>query len=280
MNEKPGKIKVAEVEKVKLSISNIGWLKECDEAVYDKMKKLGYSGLEIAPTRLFPERPYDRLEQAGQWSGQLADRYGFVVSSMQSIWFGRQEKLFGSLEEKKALLAYTMRAVDFAQTVGCQNLVFGCPKNRVLLPGADALDAVAFFRELGEYAAEHDTVIGMEANPPVYHTNYINDTRAALELIDRVDRAGFRLNLDAGTMIENKESADELKGSVFLINHVHISEPGLKPIEKRDLHLELRDILRTEGYRGFISIEMGKTEETDVLERAMLYVKEIFGQCR
>jgi sugar phosphate isomerase/epimerase len=88
---------------------------------------------------------------------------------------------------------------------------------------------------------EKGTVIGMEANPPIYNTNYINDTLSALELIKEVNSEGFKLNLDIGTMIENKEPVDELVGNVNMINHVHISEPNLKPIEKMTLHRELKN---------------------------------------
>ena len=52
---------------------------------------------------------------------------------------------------------------------------------------------------------------GMEANPPIYHTNFINDTQSAIELIEIVNSKGFRLNLDVGTMIENQESVSTLQ---------------------------------------------------------------------
>ena len=78
-------------------------------------------------------------------------------------------------------------------------------------------------------------------------------------------------------MVQNNESVDGLAGKVILINHVHISEPGLKPIERRQLHKELRDILSAEKYQGFVSIEMGKTENLGDIENAMCYLKEIFG---
>lgn len=52
--------------------------------------------------------------------------------SMQSIWYGRTEKLFGTEEERNLLLDYTKSAVDFAAAIGCKNLVFGCPKNRCI----------------------------------------------------------------------------------------------------------------------------------------------------
>ena len=43
----------------KLAASNIGWTAAQDETVWQWMKDLGYSGLEIAPTRLFPDAPYE-----------------------------------------------------------------------------------------------------------------------------------------------------------------------------------------------------------------------------
>ena len=133
-----------------------------------------------------------------------------------------------------------------------------------------------FFKVLGDYAASIETVIGMEANPIIYNTNYINDTRAAIELIRKVNSDGFKLNLDVGTMIYNQEDIDELVGNVGLINHVHISEPGLKPIESREIHSKLKDILLSEGYMGFVSIEMGKVDNAEILEETTKYIAEVY----
>ncbi len=261
----------------KLSISNIAWQADEDTVVYEWMKKYGYDGLEIAPTRIFPEAPYERLEEAGNWAAALQEQHGFVVPSMQSIWFGRQEKLFGTAEERQILLEYTKKAVDFAEAVGCRNLVFGCPRNRAVPEGATADGAVSFFREAGEYAAAHGTVIGMEANPPIYHTNYINDTLSALRLIEEVASKGFLLNLDVGTMIWNKEDVEELTGKVHLINHVHISEPNLAPVVAGDFHQRLRRLLEAEAYQGYISIEMGRAAEISRVEEALQSIREAFA---
>lgn len=262
---------------MKLALSNIAWDAEYDRQVYELMKKHGFTGLEIAPPRIFPEAPYDKLKEAAAWSENLKKEYAFAVPSMQSIWFGRQEKLFGSRGERQALIDYTKKAVDFASTLCCKNLVFGCPRNRAIPDGADRQIGVDFFKEIGDYAVCKDTVIGMEANPSIYNTNYINDTLSALALIKKVNSAGFLLNLDVGTMIQNDEPVDELKGSVALINHVHISEPGLRPIVKRKIHEQLRNLLIAENYRNFISIEMGKIDNLHTIENALVYVKEIFG---
>lgn len=257
---------------MRLSISNIAWQAEDDAVVYGWMKDYGFTGLEIAPTRVFPEKPYEDLNRAAAWAGEL----GFAVPSMQSIWYGRREKLFGSCEERGELLDYTRKAIDFAAAIHCGNLVFGCPSNRVLPEDADPEIGIAFFREIGNYAASKGTVIGMEANPPIYNTNYINDTASALELIEAVDSPGFQLNLDVGTMVQNGEAVSVLEGKVDRINHVHISEPGLKMIQERELHSRLAQLLR-DGYDGFVSIEMGRSEDLKNVENAMRYVKGIFG---
>lgn len=258
-----------------LGISNIGWDSKYDTVIYQWMREYGYSGLEIAPTRVFLEKPYDELEKARIWSQKLEEQYGFLIPSMQSIWYGKKERLFGSQKERKELLAYTKKAIEFAAAARCRNLVFGCPKNRIVPEGADSHSAINFFREAGDFAAAHNTVIGMEANPAIYGTNYMNDTKSVLELVEAVGSKGFLLNLDMGTMIQNQETAEEIKGHVHVINHVHVSEPNLKPIQKRELHRDIFKVLQREHYTGCISIEMGKTDLTNI-KNAMQYVREVF----
>ena len=262
---------------MKLAISNIGWAGENDGAVYEMMKELSYTGLEIAPTRIFPEAPYERIKEAGEWADRMDKEEGFCIPSMQSIWYGKNELLFGSDEDREALITYTKKAIDFAEAIGCKNLVFGCPRNRKLPDGGDPEIGVRFFKVLGDYAYEHDTVLAMEANPPIYNTNYINDTGSALELIRKVDSGGFKLNLDLGTMIENKEPVSVLKGMEGYINHVHVSEPGLKAIEKREIHKELADFLLDVSYDKFVSIEVGRQDDINSLYEMMKYVKGVFG---
>ena len=263
---------------MKLAISNIGWTALNDSEMYQYICNEGFSGIEIAPTRIFPANPYEDLQAAQNWADDLRVHYGLNIPSMQSIWYGRTEKIFGSEQERKALTDYTIQAIDFAAAIGCRNLVFGCPKNRVLDDRLAWQIGVDFFRELAAYAVEYDVVIGMEANPDIYGTNYVNTTLEALNLLAEADMSGFKLNLDLGTMIQNEESPDILRGQVQYISHVHISEPFLQPIEKRALHRKVADILREENYQGFVSIEMGKVEDLTVLKKAMAYVKEVFGK--
>jgi len=262
---------------MKLSISNIAWDEQYDGIMYHALRQNGFEGLEIAPTRIIPNRPYCHLEDAKKWQFELKETYGLSVASIQSIWYGRTEKLFGTKEEREILLNYTKEAIDFASIMKCNNIVFGCPKNRVVPKGGDETIAVPFFRELSDYACLKETVLSLEANPLIYDTNYINTTRQAIEFVRMINMANFRVNLDVGTMIENNETVDVLRGNIGLINHVHISEPKLRLIKRRQLHYELSEILKAEGYKGYISIEMGQQKDIALVQDACLYLKEVFS---
>ena len=262
---------------MRCAVSNIAWGEQEDEQMLLFLKEQGFEGLEIAPTRLFPDRPYEQKEAAARFAGELLERYGLAIPSMQSIWYGRQEKLFGSAGERHALLAYTKQAVDFAAACGCRNLVFGCPKNRLRPDGAPEETALEFFREIGAYGAQRGVVLGLEANPPIYGTNFMNATRDAFEVARRCASPGVGVNLDMGTVIAGEEELCLPPEDVALISHVHISEPGLAPVEKRPLHQTLARQLQAGGYRGFVSLEMGAGAGLRQVQACAAYIKEVFA---
>lgn len=260
---------------MKLSISNIAWVAEHDSEMYQFLKESGFQGLEIAPTRIFPETPYDNLSDAKVWSEELKGKYGLEVPSMQSIWYGHQEKLFGSKEERKVLIDYTKKAIDFAEVIGCKNLVFGNPRNRDTddVPG-NYPTAIDFFREIGDYALEHHTTIAIEPNPTIYNTRFINYTDQAVEMAYKCDSEGVKVNVDLGTIIYNEEDINYLKHIPEYINHVHISEPGLNSIEKRELHNLLFVILNNINYTRYVSIEMGSNNNLTNIKNIVDYIKK------
>lgn len=260
-----------------LAVSNIAWDSTSDLAMYDYLRKAGYQGVEIAPTRIFPHAPYNQLTEASEFSGVLKDSYNLVICSMQSIWYGKQEKLFASEAERKILLDYTKKAIDFARVTGCKNLVFGCPKNRVIQDETQYSIAIDFFNELGNYAYANNTVLAIEPNPQIYNTNFINTTEEAFALCRELNNTGIAVNVDFGTIIENSETLEAIEENIKIVNHIHISEPNLVKLEKRALHRDLAKILKHYKYEKFVSIEMKKYENIAVLKEAIDYIREVYS---
>ena len=261
---------------MKLSISNIAWDTSLNKTVYSLMKNYGFMGLEIAPTKIFLNDPYTHIAEAVEWKNQLNSCYNFEISSMQSICYGKTENIFAGNEDRESLLGHMKKVILFAEAVHCGNIVFGCPKNRNNPNNEDEFLVYPFFSKMAEYAQWHGTTLGMEANPVIYNTNYINTTESAIQLIEEIDNPSFKLNLDIGTVIQNNENLKCIEGKISFINHVHISEPYLKKIQPREIHNELSKILKNEHYNGFISIEMGTQESIDDIEEVMRYVNQIF----
>lgn len=259
---------------MKLSISNIAWPKEYDEEMYKYISNSGFCGLEIAPTRLIEDSPYFNIEEAKKIVENIYNKYKLNISSMQSIWFGRQERIFNSELERNILIEYTKKAIDFASAINCKNLVFGCPKNR----NANNLEtdykiALDFFRKIGEYARNKGVVLAIEPNPTIYNTNFINKTEEAIKLVKDIDSEGIKINLDLGTIIQNNEDISILKDNINLINHIHLSEPNLEYIKERNLHVELIKLLKNLDYGKYMSIEMKNQNNIRKVKEIINYVK-------
>lgn len=260
---------------MKLSISNIAWDANLDGEVYRYIKEKEFQGLEIAPTKLIQDHPYDQVLRAKTITKGIYEKYGLKISSMQSIWFGMNQNIFNE-EEKRFLLGYTKQAILFAEAIDCHNLVFGCPQNRSIPEGKSVDYADNFFIDIANYASKHNTCIALEANPVIYHTNFINTTDEAFMYAKRLNCEGLKVNIDLGTMIYNQEELSILEENIKWINHIHISEPFLAKIEHRELHCELRDLLERKSYNGYISIEMKTMKDITDVKSTLDYVSEVF----
>lgn len=260
---------------MKLSISNIAWNKDYDKHMYNFIDNIGFNGLEIAPTRVIETNPYENLNLAKNFLNYIKSNHKFIISSAQSIWFGKKENIFDTVEERNNLIEYTKKAIDFCRVIECTNLVFGCPKNRIMRNPNQYNIALDFFNAIGKY--DENTIISIEPNPSIYGTNFINTTEEAINFVKELNLKNIRVNLDMGTIIQNKEDISIIPNNIDFINHIHISEPNLNIIQKRDLHKNIFNILNECGYNKFVSIEMKNVNNIAEVKQIMYYIKEEFA---
>jgi len=258
---------------MKVSASNIAWSFEQDGEILALLQSLGYDGLEVAPTRLFPERPYTQPDGAKLYAAALLERYGLRVASMQSVLFGITQNLFGPEEERAFLRDYLRAGVVFAKALGCGNINFGCPKNRLIGDASQYGIAVEFFRSLSEYAAENGAVVAIEPVPAHYGGNFLNTMQQACAFVRDVGHPACMVNADTGAMVSNGEPFSVLEENIGLIHHIHLSEPNLAPVRRRAWHSRLREL----PFEGYLSLEMKKTEDPEDLRRALYYLREVAG---
>lgn len=261
---------------MKLAISNIAWDAILNDEVYSLLNENKFDGIEVAPTIWFPDAPYKHIEEAIVKSVDLKNKNGLSILSIQSICYGIMDNLFNSTEEFNSLLNHVMKSIDFASSIGCPNIVFGCPKNRIMNVSSKVEVAKDFFKLLGDYASNRRVIVSIEPNPEIYGTNFLNTTIQAIDFVKLVNHPNIRLNLDLGTMIYYKEEFASLSLKEELIGHIHISEPNLELIKLESIHFQLKELLKNIDYSRCISIEM-KKQSFDDLKRTIKFISEVFN---
>jgi D-psicose/D-tagatose/L-ribulose 3-epimerase len=251
---------------MKLAASNIAWQRAQDDAVARILTELGFSGVEIAPTAIWP-KPLEASEQEVRAYRREWESRDLPIVAMQALLFGRLDlTLFDDASTRAATREYLAGIIRLGGQLGVKALVFGSPKNRKVgnLPRAVAEEiACEFFHALGEVALEHGTALCVEPNPTVYACDFITTAREGLELVHKVGSRGFCLHLDAGGITLSQEPIDDaLKESMRVARHFHASEAQLAPLGSGTVaHERFASALREVGYDRWVSVEMRSIPE-------------------
>lgn len=270
---------------MKLTISNIAWNPDEDAAVCRLMQQYAISGVEIAPTKIWP-KPLDASDNDIASYTRYWQSCGIRVSSMQALLFGRPDlTIFETPEKRNETLRYLEGIIRLGGQLGADALVFGSPGNRRVgdLDRAQAEEiAVDFFRKVGKTAADHNTVFCIEPNPVTYGCDFVTTSAEGRDLVAKVGQQGFGLHLDAAGMTLSQEDVEaELAKSIPGLCHFHISEPNLKPIGTGGVHHALfARCLSAGGYDRWFSIEMrapGDTENVTGVEKALQAVRKYYS---
>lgn len=252
---------------MKFAVSNIAWKPDERLLAYEILAAQGVRGLEIAPGLLFDGAedvfaPEETFAQARM--REIADA-GLTLVSMQSLLFGVDGAAL--FDGEAALARFTKgmeRAIDLAGRFGIPNLVFGSPKQRIIpetMNHEHATEhAAMIFQQLGDRAASAGTIIAIEANPAVYGTNFLNDTKAVVEFVKRIEHPAIKMVLDVGAQHLNgalDQSAALIAEQSALLSHVHMSEPYLDPAPATvEAAASILQALESANYSHWVSIEM------------------------
>ncbi len=262
-----------------LAVSNIAWKRHDAPAIMQLLKKYGVTGIEVAPSKVWPDWVGSGFQSACEYRKKLADN-GFCVPAMQALLFGKKHFRVFDKNTHPEFLAHIKLVAEIAEGLGARVLVFGSPGNRRRggLGFQEAIDTAAeFFRQAGEICAGHGAVLGIEPNPAEYCCDFVNNIDDARRLVAAADCRGVKLHVDRGAMLMNGETMMQIcRNGVPDWVHYHISEPGLANAgnSSGDLPGDIK-FLRSAGYSEWLSIEMrGEEPEYEMLERALCTVRE------
>jgi sugar phosphate isomerase/epimerase len=217
--------------------------------------------------------------------------YGLSAVGSQALLYGTNGlHLFRDEKDRDELFHHLKLVCEYSGMMGAKAIVFGAPKNRWIDESICDYNeakrlATFFFRELGNHALKHNTLICIEANPVSYGCNFMTHSLMTADFVRTIDSPGVRFNFDLGTtIINNEDQAEVLRATVDVIGHVHISEPNLSTITEDTVHSRhhnrLSTILNQINYKGIISIEMSHNFDIDwrtSLISAIRYIRNEYG---
>lgn len=265
-----------------LAVSNIAWPAQLDEYVLEKLPLLGVGGLEVAPTRVWPDW---NIPTAGpeKLKRQLSG-HGLRCSSLQAVLFGKPDlSLFGTFAQRRALVEHLKVVADLAGELGAGPVVLGAPKNRDrgALSVADAIKvAVEVFAELGPHYLRCGATLCIEPNPVEYQCNFITNAAEGIDLVKAVGAEGIGLHLDAaGMLLAGDDPERSVRAAGQTLCHVHVSEPNLGSFSTphAGFHGRFAEALRAAEWKRWISIEMRSNDDAfQQIERAISYVRTVY----
>ncbi|CAN5144320.1 hypothetical protein BH11PSE9_BH11PSE9_17520 [soil metagenome] len=258
---------------LRLACSNIAWPDDQDAEALACLERHGVSGIEVAPTRLWPCWHGASLSAARRHAAEFA-ACGLALPSMQALLFDQPNaQLFGP-DGGRAFEQHLGFVAGLGAGLGATAAVLGAPRNRQRgsLDAAAATGlAVPILRRLAAVYADHGLVLALEPARPEYGGDFVTTTFEALALVQAVDHPGLGLHLDAAALHAAGERIEDVWAACAGISarpvHYQLSEPALGGFEAPQApQLHNLRFLQQQAWSGWCAIEM--RSQANGLERS------------
>jgi len=246
---------------MKLSVSNIAWRAEDDEAAFDLLVQLGVGHIELAPGRI---AQWDDLTSTrAKAYRRMLNGKGLQVSSLQAIYFGTSGmSLLGDEDEFRQFVNHTRRVAETAEALSCCPGVFGAPglKRRGELPLNVATErAVERLSIVADAISDTGFKLCLEPVPAYYGADFLMSVEDILDVVNLVGHRSICLHLDVACV---ELGGGDIAAAIALagadrIHHFHVSEKDLSGFDTPlPDHTNAATALKTVGYDKAVVIEM------------------------
>lgn len=245
---------------MRFAFSNLAWTPHDNSEVLSLLRAEGIAGIEVAPTRVWPDWE-GATPAAAEHYGRRLRNLGFEVPALQAVLFNRPEARLFDPEGAPLLVSHLTLVAELAGALGAKAVVLGAPRqrDRGTLSKEEAFGRAAeVLHHLAQTYAACGTCLCIEPNPRRYASNFIINAVEGIELVRLVSHRGFGLHLDAAAMfLEGDELATLWPDAAPLLRHFHLSEPDLGDFCHPQVPHEANlTVLASNGYAGWCSVEM------------------------
>jgi sugar phosphate isomerase/epimerase len=273
---------------VKFAICNETFGERSFADTFSTIRKLGYTGVEIAPfTFASRDEPFDLRKVPAERiveTRTMAEDAELEIIGLHWL-LAKTEGLYLTSPDptvRRRTADYLRLLAETCAGLGGKIMVLGSPKQRNLLPGVTYEDAEAYAVEVLHAAihtcTELDVTLAIEPLGPA-EGDFLLTAQSAIRLAKMVDSPHCRLHLDVKAMSsESKPIPEIIRESAPWIAHFHANDPnllgpGMGDVDFRPIFAALREI----HYPGWVSVEVFKYEPSpdEIAQQSIEYMRKV-----
>lgn len=255
---------------------------------FSTIRKLGYTGVEIAPFTFAPhEEPFDVRHVSAQKlvdTRTMAEDAGLEIIGLHWLLAKTEGYYLTSPDPtiRRRTGEYLQTLAEVCADLGGKIMVLGSPKQRNLLPGVSYEDAEAYAVEVLHNAMaackRYGVTLALEPLGPA-EGDFMLTAKSAIRVAEMVDSPHCKVHLDVKAMSSESEPIPNIIRDTrpwlvhFHANDPNLLGPGMGDIDFHPIFAALREI----NYDGWISVEVFKYEPSpDEIARVSLeYMQKV-----
>lgn len=240
-----------------LSLSNFAWDFEENQKMFNHLKECDINHIELIFTKV---DSWDNLNPDKILELKTTfDKNNINPYSIQSLFYNMS---CHSLCDVDCIINHFIKLIEYSKILDVKIMVFGSPKlrkNETDL-GQKLKDT---FIELDNLLTGSGINVLIEPNSKIYGGDYFFTLDEIIKFIEKHKLRNIKTMIDThNSILENRNPIIELVDFYDYIQHIHVSEVGLKPIVVNDFHVQFSNKLKEMKYDKTITYEVIKTDDT------------------
>lgn len=240
---------------MKLALSNFAWDSIDNELIFKELQSIGITHIEGILTKI---SDWENLTKEKLVEFKMLMReYNISMDSIQSIFFGVN---CTDLTDEISVIKHYINLIEYCRMFDVKVMVLGSPSLRKNVEGwEDKLSSILI--QVDKLLTGTKIELSIEPNMRGYNGGYFFTLNEIVNFIERNEFKHIKTMIDTHNVkLEGLDPLNEFKTHINYINHIHISEPKLRPIVDFDFHKKFSELLKINKYEGVITYEVMKCE--------------------
>jgi sugar phosphate isomerase/epimerase len=239
-----------------LALSNLAWDFKDNSTVFNKLIEKKIFKIEGVLTKIEDWSLLD-VDTIYKFRKTL-DEFGIEMKSIQSIFYNVK---CNGIQDTALVIEHVKKLIIYCEILGVDVMVFGSPNLRI---GEIDEYVINSFHLIDELLQKSNIEMSIEPNSKIYGGKYFYGLSEIVNFIKNNNFKKIKTMIDTHNLIlEGCNPSEEFIKYKNYINHIHISENGLKPIIDDKFHSEFYNTLKSYEYSKIITYEVNKLEDFD-----------------